>query len=119
MGAVFVPLPTEIILKNSITVYDVALSVPSNTETNIILYTVPINQTFIINKSKAGGLIDAIYKLYINNVLKEELSSNFYIRDPVFITQESVTQNIQIKITAKHGAITPVDFNATITGVLL
>jgi hypothetical protein len=94
--------------------------VPSNTETTVTTYTVPVSETLKVAGFVATGDINAQYNLYINGVLTAASRSSVATPNAELFLQwvtPSVLagQTVQIKVihfaTGKHGS-----FVATLLG---
>lgn len=102
-----------------ITVFGNVNSAIKNIEHTVLLYTIPINKKFVIIGGSGSGKTDGIFKLYINNNIKEVLFNAWTTRNVRFGVQEEVLSNIVIKITAEHMSNFVHDFYATIFGKLI
>lgn len=96
------------------TLYDVALAVAKNVETDIISITVPSGKIYSMIGVGGLSLTDTVFKLYINNVVQEVRMNAWTNRNVTFIAKENVAAGIVIKLTGIHSSDITHDFHGTI-----
>lgn len=120
MGAKFLGKTLECYLLGYRTICNTVTFVSPQTETIITQYTVPIDKEFSLVGGSATGLTDTTFKIYVNDVLKEEKNNAWTDRNVRFDVMENVPASQIIKITAYIRSDTvPHDFTASIFGILL
>jgi hypothetical protein len=112
-----------------VSVCDIATLVPSNTETTVVSYTIPVGKTFHGVGWTASGDVDAIYRFKINGVLKMVARSSVAwptIQMEFFLATPKGTAGQLVVVTAEHFGINTAtgvgifaEFDATILGYLV
>lgn len=100
---------------------DVAL-VLTSTETTVVTYTVPADNTFYFIGFNVSGNANALFKLYVNGspVLAGRSSvANLTLNLTYSYSPIKVTEGITIVLKVTHGASVGCDFEGTILGYLL
>lgn len=119
MGAKFLGKPIECFLSGYRTISNTVNSVISLNETIIVQYTVPGGQEFSLVGGSATGMTDTTFRIYVDDVLKEEKNNAWTKRNVNLDVMENVSSGKIIKITAYMRKITtPHDFTASIFGIL-
>ena len=99
----------------SINEHGTANSVPANNETVVASYLVDPGKTFYLIASSATAIVDTVFRIYLDNELKEEIRTSWTNRTMRFIVEGRC---VQVKITAEHMNETARPFKATIVGKL-
>ena len=119
MAVSYSGIPREYELRQLKTFTGAVNSVLKLTETDVLTITVPPSETFICTGGSATGMVDTIFRLYINNILKETLKINWCQRAVSFGVTEKVPHDQIVKITAFHKNDILQDFDASIFGIKL
>lgn len=98
-----------------------ALSVVKDSETDIINYIVPAGKFLVLNLVSCTGDNRAIFRLYLDGILKEDKNSWWSDWNPEFDMRAAVvTSGKVVKVTAEHYSNNGAgDFSATVKGFLV
>jgi hypothetical protein len=105
-----------------VTVFNITTLVPTNTETTITTYTVPMDSTFYFIGFVASGNANALFKLYVdsNPVLAGRSSvANLTLPLTYSLSPFQISEGITIVLKVMHQAGTSCDFEGTILGYLI
>jgi len=94
-------------------------SVPANVETDLVSLVVPGGSSFVAQGGSATGMTSAIFRFYIDGILKEVMHNAWTDRNVYFGTMEKVPELKIIKITVEHFSIVAHDFNGSLFGGIL
>lgn len=101
-----------------VSLFDEILLVPTNTELEIVSYTVPVGKSFRLDLGNSSGLCDGTFYLKIDNDIQDIKRNSWTERNIEFKGPLEVPESSKISINVIHLRPDPHNFEGRIAGFL-